>query len=142
MPFLFNMKAAEAAQRYIMALANETKTHYWISVVPRLQVDQEAFSKAVHRAEPRDLPAGSDRFDLARRNQHKDYNLSEINKPNAPVHPSNFKGTDLGPPWVIVRNPDGDAPPPRAAAKEAPKRQAPAGPLRRAAGDDRRAPNN
>ncbi len=141
LPFLFNMKADAAKARYVMGLHNENKTHFVISVVPRLTVDQEAFSKAfIWLSRETFLP---DRIGLISPDESstKDYTLTTI-KPNAVINPSNFKGVDPGPPWQIVRNPGGDAPAPKAAAKGAPKLQTPTGPLRRAAGDDRRAPNN
>src|SRR6185437_14621758 len=44
LPFLFNMKAAEAEARYEMTLVDETPRFFVISVNPLLKIDMESFS--------------------------------------------------------------------------------------------------
>ncbi len=145
LPFLFNMKAAEAEARYEMSLANEVKDAWIISVVPRLKMDREAFSKAfINLRRESHMP---DRIFLISPDgkSTKDFRLSEV-KTNKAVAASNFKGVNPGKPWQIVRDPGGDEPEPKAPGLT--KRQPPAPPPaangalppRRAAAGSRRAP--
>lgn len=110
LPFLFNMKAAEAEARYEMALVNEMPDCYVISVVPRLKIDLESFSKAFLKLSKSNyLP---DRIFLVSPDgkSTKNFTLTSV-KPNAAVASENFKGQVLGPPWTVVRNPGaGSAP--------------------------------
>ncbi len=46
LPFLFNMKAAEAKRRYSMTLVNQNDRDYLIGIVPNEQIDKDSFSKA------------------------------------------------------------------------------------------------
>jgi TIGR03009 family protein len=46
LPFLFNMKAAEAKQRYSMRLLKENEKQYLIGIVPLQEIDQSAFAQA------------------------------------------------------------------------------------------------
>lgn len=144
LPFLFNMKAAEAVARYEMALANEVKNSWVISVVPRLKMDQEAFSKAFINLRKSDhMP---DRIFLISPDgkSTKDFKLSEV-KTNQPVAPANFKGVNPGKPWQVVRDPGGDGPGPKGAGltKRQPPPDAPGGlPPRRTAVAPRRPPPN
>jgi TIGR03009 family protein len=113
LPFLFNMRAADAEARYTMSLVNETKDYYVVSVVPKLKIDLESFSKAFLKLNKQTfLP---DRIWLQSPNgkDSKDFTLTAV-RPNAPVMDENFKGKPLGPPWRVVRNPE-DAPGDRAA---------------------------
>src|SRR5262249_20438176 len=43
LPFLFNMKAAEAKKRYEMSLIREDPKYFLVMVKPRLREDQESF---------------------------------------------------------------------------------------------------
>jgi len=47
LPFLFNMKAAEARKRYGMTLLDQNKDWYRISIVPREEIDKDRFEVAV-----------------------------------------------------------------------------------------------
>jgi TIGR03009 family protein len=110
LPFLFNMKADEAEARYLMALINETKDYFTISVTPRLKIDQEAFSKAFIKLNRKTfLP---DRIFLLSPDgtSSKDFVLSGV-QANQPVRAENFKGVVLGKPWQVVRDPGGGADP-------------------------------
>jgi TIGR03009 family protein len=104
LPFLFNMKAADAEARYQMALVNETQDYFVISVVPRLQIDRESFLKAFLKLNRTTfLP---DRIYLVSPDgkSTKDFTLTAV-KPNAAVAPENFKGQTLPKPWTVVRDP-------------------------------------
>lgn len=111
LPFLFNMKAAEAEARYLMSIVSENKDYYQISVTPRLKVDQEAFSKAFLQLRiPSYLP---DRIYLVSPDgkSSKDFKLSNVKRNTVGVEmEENFKGKPLGKPWTIVRDPVGDGP--------------------------------
>jgi len=111
LPFLFNMKAADAEARYQMRLLNEVAEYFVISVVPNLRIDRESFSKAFLRLNRQTfLP---DRIWLVSPDGRstKSFTLTSV-RPNAAVAPENFKGQVLGPPWTVVRDPipAGDAP--------------------------------
>jgi TIGR03009 family protein len=115
LPFLFNMKAAEAEARYEMALIRETKTHCYIGVKPRLQVDQAAFSQASLSLNKANyylpdriiqlMPNGKDM---------KDFVLKEV-EPNKPVAEANFKGVRVKG-WSVRVNPQNDIAAPAPAA--------------------------
>ena len=49
LPFLFNMKAADAKQRYGMTLLDQTKDEYSIAIVPREEIDKQSFNQAFVR---------------------------------------------------------------------------------------------
>ena len=49
LPFLFNMKAADARQRYGMTLLDQTKDEYTIAIIPREEIDKQSFNKAFVR---------------------------------------------------------------------------------------------
>jgi TIGR03009 family protein len=46
LPFLFNMKAAEAKQRYLMTIREQNRTSYLIDVLPLIEQDRSVFSRA------------------------------------------------------------------------------------------------
>ncbi|MFO0910916.1 MAG: outer-membrane lipoprotein carrier protein LolA [Isosphaeraceae bacterium] len=118
LPFLFNMKAAEAEARYLMSLVNETPEYFVISVVPKLKIDLESFSKAFLKLNKKTfLP---DRIFLVSPDGRstKDFTLTSV-RPNAPVATANFKGQVLGKPWTVVRNPDAAGNPNGAPARDA-----------------------
>jgi TIGR03009 family protein len=109
LPFLFNMKAAEAKARYTMRLLREDPESYIISVVPKVEIDQESFSKAFVQLDRKFLlptriyllsPNGKD---------SKDFLLYDI-KPQANVEDANFQGVKAKG-WDLVRNPGGDGKP-------------------------------
>ncbi|MDR3639009.1 MAG: outer membrane lipoprotein-sorting protein [Isosphaeraceae bacterium] len=117
LPFLFNMKAAEAKARYTMRLLREDPTSYIIDVVPKVEIDQESFSKAFVQLDRKYLlptrvyllaPNGKD---------SKDFMLYDI-KPQAKVEDANFQGQEVKG-WQIVHNPGGDGKPQNVPAKDA-----------------------
>ncbi len=121
LPFLFNMKKAEALARYEMVLVKESpeQKSYIISVTPKQTIDQESFSKAFVVLDMEFLlpkriflisPNGKD---------SKDYQLNDI-KPNIKVSDANFqpvvpmkaaKVDGKVQPWKVDRNPGGDVRP-------------------------------
>jgi TIGR03009 family protein len=46
LPFLFNMRAADARQRYGMRIFKQNENEYLISIVPNEEIDKQSFSKA------------------------------------------------------------------------------------------------
>ncbi|WP_165245993.1 outer-membrane lipoprotein carrier protein LolA [Paludisphaera soli] len=128
LPFLFNMKAEEAKQRYQIGLvATKDDKTYGVNIKPKLDVDKESFSQAFVQLDRRYMlpirivlisPDGKSR---------KDFQLDPV-KPNAAVKDENFQGKEF-PKWKVVRNPAGeDRPrnaPPASAARPAPAQSAP-----------------
>jgi TIGR03009 family protein len=111
LPFLFNMRAREAKQRYQMSLVSETPTAYVVSVRPLLSIDQESFSKAFVQLQKSNHLLPSRIYLVAPDGtSSQDYRLSNL-KPNAPVMDENFQGKVIGPPWTVVRNPGPDGQP-------------------------------
>ena len=47
LPFLFNMKAADAKQRYSMTLMEQDDKEYKIGIIPMEEIDKESFRKAI-----------------------------------------------------------------------------------------------
>lgn len=138
LPFLFNMKAADAKKRYHMSLISEDAETYGVKITPKLEVDQASFSTALVQLDRKYLLPVRIFLQSPDGKSQKDFQLSGI-RPNAEVAKDVFVGkTD--PSWKVVRNPDGDArtgagvarsakaagqaPPPAAAARPsaAPKR--------------------
>jgi TIGR03009 family protein len=105
LPFLFNMRAAEAKKRYAMYLKGEDKTRYLVMIKPLLQADQDTFSTAwIYLHKESLLPT---RVCLVAPDGQstKDFWMSRIaaNKPVKEIYfqgiaPKNFK---------IIRNPGG-----------------------------------
>ncbi len=107
LPFLFNMRADDARQRYQMTLMSEDEKSYGACIKPKLKEDQESFSLAYVNLDRKYLlpiriimlsPDGKSK---------KDFRLGPM-YPNRQVNDKNFEGKPLGPPWKIVRNPTGE----------------------------------
>jgi TIGR03009 family protein len=109
LPFLFNMRAADAQQRYEMTLVGGDNEKHLVMIKPLLQQDQETFSTAwVYLNKEYLLPTRI--FLLAPNGKMtKDFHLSQI-KPNKPVDPRLFVGVNPGNQFKIERNPGGPAP--------------------------------
>ena len=118
LPFLFDLKAAEAEARYEMVLLSETPAHCVIGVKPRLQIDQEAFSQAFLKLNKENyfLPS---RITLLMPNEKdtKDFVLTKV-EPNKSVPDVNFKGV-LVKGWKVRRDPQKDIAAPAPAASPA-----------------------
>ena len=109
LPFLFNMRAADAQQRYAMTLDGQDKNKYLVKIKPLLQQDQDTFSVAwIYLDKQFLLPTRI--FLLAPNGKMtKDFHLSQI-KPNQKVDPRLFVGVNPGNQFKIERNPGGPAP--------------------------------
>jgi len=103
LPFLFNMRAAEAEARYQMSVLRETSEYSVISVLPRLNIDKESFQQAFLQLNRSTyLPM---RIVLISPNgkARKDFTLSEVHE-NVKIPPENFQGRPLPKPWQVVRD--------------------------------------
>jgi TIGR03009 family protein len=109
LPFLFNMRAADAQKRYEMELKGQDNNKYLVKIKPLLPQDQETFSIAwVYLDKEFLLPTRI--FLLAPNGKMtKDFQLSQI-KPNQKVDPRLFVGVNPGNQFKIERNPGGPAP--------------------------------
>jgi TIGR03009 family protein len=108
LPFLFNMRAAEAKQRYEMVLQGQDEKKYLVMIKPLLPEDKDSFSLAwVYLDKGYLLPTRI--YLLAPdRKSSKDFQLSDIHA-NDPVKERYFVGVDPGKPWKVERNPGGEA---------------------------------
>jgi TIGR03009 family protein len=111
LPFLFNMKADKAKQRYKMNLLSENDLGAWIQILPLEKIDQESFSKVyVLLNKQKFLP---DRLILWAPNgkDTQDYKFKTI-KMNSNIDVTNFEGKIPATGWDVVRNPAGTQPAP------------------------------
>lgn len=106
LPFLFNMRAAEAMRRYAMQLTAEYENAYLVRVKPLLESDQSTFSHAWIYLEKEGLlptrivllgPDGQ---------STKDFTMTQIHA-NQPVKESYFKGVNPNNFFKVIRNPGG-----------------------------------
>lgn len=130
LPFLFNMRAAEAEARYTMSLVNQTADYWVISVVPKEKIDRESFSKAFLKLNRKTFLPDEIFLVSPDDKSTKRFYLEKV-RPNAKVNADNFKGKVLAAPWTVVRNPAageatpakvqraGNTPPPRPEASGA-----------------------
>jgi TIGR03009 family protein len=123
LPFLFQMRAAEAEARYVMNVISEGNEYFVIGVYPKLKIDQESFSQAFLQLNKSNYLPGRIKLISPNGKGTKDFKLSEV-QPNVKVEEANFKGVLLGAPWKVVRNPgegpEGGASGPRVGAQRAP----------------------
>ncbi|MBV8129045.1 MAG: hypothetical protein JO114_15465 [Planctomycetaceae bacterium] len=117
LPFLFNMHAEDARQRYQMSLISEDAKGYGVSITPKLQEDKESFSIAFVNLDRRFLLPVRIMLKSPDGKSLKDFRLGPM-YPNRVVNDKNFEGKPLGSPWKIVRNPAGEDRP-RAGANRA-----------------------
>jgi len=115
LPFLFNMKAEEAKKRYAIELMKpETMkdpdpNSYYVSIIPKLDVDRESFSQAFVRLDRSFMLPVQIILYAPNGKGTKNFTLNPV-KPNAAVNDENFVGK-VFPGWKVVRNPaGGDAP--------------------------------
>ncbi|MDX2038671.1 MAG: outer membrane lipoprotein-sorting protein [Isosphaeraceae bacterium] len=103
LPFLFNMKADEAKQRYHMQLLRENDQAYLIGVLPLLKEDASVFSQSYLQLNKKTfLP---DRLVLISPNgkDTQDYQFDAI-APNTAINPAFFKGAKIQG-WKEIYNP-------------------------------------
>ena len=130
LPFLFNMRAADAEARYLMSIVKETPEFYVLSVTPRLRIDQEAFSKAFLQLNRTTYLPVRIKLISPEGNNTKDYVLSDV-KRNTEVRPENFKGVVLAKPWQVLRDPGNEVAPARKVGGRPPQAAPRAGAARR-----------
>jgi TIGR03009 family protein len=110
LPFLFNMRAAEATQRYQMALQAEDRETYLVKILPLWDTDKQSFSVAwVYLDHDYLLPK---RIYLVSpdKKSTKDFRLSRI-RANQTVDAGKFVGkVPPGKGWKVERNPGGPEP--------------------------------
>jgi TIGR03009 family protein len=115
LPFLFNMKAQEAEQRYEMYYVGENQKYYAVKVHPRLKEDIGTFKSAyIYLDKTYLLPARILLSTPPDGRSTRDFTLEAIN-PNAEVKETFFKG-GVFKGWAVVKNPAGLAQQGRAAA--------------------------
>ncbi len=116
LPFLFNMRAAEANKRYQMTLQGEDEKSYLVKILPLLKEDQESFCIAWIYLDRKFLLPTRIFLVSPDKKSSKDYRLSNI-KANAKggVDPRKFVGV-VPPQWKVERNPAGE---PKAAQRPA-----------------------
>jgi TIGR03009 family protein len=107
LPFLFNMHASDARQRYEMRLISEDQKGYGVSIKPKLPEDKESFSIAFVQLDRDFLLPVRILMKSPDGKSQKDFSLGPM-FPNKVVNDKNFVGKPLGPPWKIVRNPAAD----------------------------------
>jgi TIGR03009 family protein len=107
LPFLFNMRAEDARQRYQMSLISEDAKGYGVSIKPKLQEDKESFSIAFVNLDRKYLLPVRIMLKSPDGKSLKDFRLGPM-YPNKAVNDKNFEGKPLGSPWKIVRNPAGE----------------------------------
>jgi len=107
LPFLFNMHAEDARQRYQMSLISEDAKGYGVSIKPKLPEDKESFSIAFVNLDRKYLLPVRILMKSPDGKSQKDFQLREM-YPNRVVNDNNFEGKPLGSPWKIVRNPAGE----------------------------------
>jgi TIGR03009 family protein len=103
LPFLFNMKAADARLRYNMSLLRENADAYLIEVLPLVQQDKEVFSKAYLQLSKKTfLP---DRLLLVSPNEkdRQDYQFSDV-LANQEIKPQFFEALAIKG-WKEIVNP-------------------------------------
>jgi TIGR03009 family protein len=107
LPFLFNMNASKAKQRYQMMLHSEDDKRYLVMLQPLLPEDKEMFSQAWLSLDKNYLLPTRIVLISPDGKTHQDFVLSDITA-NKPVKASYFKGIPLGKPWKVERNPGRD----------------------------------
>jgi TIGR03009 family protein len=110
LPFLFNMHAKDAENRYQMSLISEDEKAYGVKIVPRLPEDLQSFSVAFVNLDRNGLQPVSISMISPDGKSQKQFQLRKMNR-NAKVNEKNFEGKPLGPPWKTIRNPGGGDPP-------------------------------
>jgi TIGR03009 family protein len=109
LPFLFNMRADDAKKRYQMTLISEDEKSFGVSILPKLQVDKESFSRAFVKLDAKYLLPLRIVMVSPDRKSTKDFTLNPSQMyPNKPINEKNFEGRPLGPPWKVIRNPAGE----------------------------------
>ena len=134
LPFLFNMKAADARARYGMTLLAQTQRpdDYLIAIVPREDIDKDSFNRAfVYLNKKTFLPNVVILYPVGDKDK-QEFNFTLI-QPNKPIDDAYFHPPVNIPDWKLVRNEPQAAAANPAQPAPAQGRPAPAVPKRSAA---------
>jgi len=110
LPFLFNMKAAEARQRYSMTLINQDEKEYLIAVVPNELIDKEAFSKAFLWLNKETFLPGKLRLYPTQGEKELEEFRFKVIQPNKPMESRFFEPDLKMADWKVIHNPGGNDP--------------------------------
>jgi TIGR03009 family protein len=118
LPFLFNMKADEARQRYLMALHSQNEKRFLVKIKPLFQEEKERFSYAWISLD-RDFLLPTRIVLIAPDGKSsQDFHLSHP-RANLAVNQAFFTVVNPGKPWKVERNPGAGGPAKGANAKAA-----------------------
>jgi TIGR03009 family protein len=104
LPFLFNLRAQDAKNRYEMALQREDKQGYLVMVKPKLKDDAVVFSTAFILLDREFLLPTRIRLMAPDSKSYQDFTVSKIN-PNKEIPDRYFQGVKPGDGWRFERNP-------------------------------------
>ena len=105
LPFLFNMKAQEAKERYDMVLWSEDDKAYLVKVLPKSREEKERYSTTwIYLDRSYLLPTRIVRI-MTDKKSTQDFHLSHIEPNKTPVDPRFFKAVKPEDDWEVIRNP-------------------------------------
>jgi TIGR03009 family protein len=104
LPFLFNLRAGAAQQRYDMILHSENEDRFLVMIRPKLKDDAEVFSTAWVSLNREFLLPTRILLISPDKKSRQDFVLSKIN-PNKVIADRIFQGVNPGKPWKLERNP-------------------------------------
>ncbi len=107
LPFLFNMKAAEAKARYGMSVLKENDQEYLIRILPKEQIDRSSFEEAWLWLNKKDFLPNRLRLTEVGGKTRQDF-LFTVMRPNQTVADEYFQAT-ITPGWQVKRNTDDQA---------------------------------
>ena len=114
LPFLFNMKAADAKKRYGMTLLDQNTDWYLIAIVPREEIDKQSFSQAfVWLNKETFLPNKLFLIPIGEK-ERQEFRFTAIDR-NGKILDGLFNPVTNIPNWKINRNEPDVAPGPKAA---------------------------
>jgi len=104
LPFLFNMKAREAKERYEMVLVGQDVRNYLVKIKPLLLQEQERYSSAWIYLDRKFLLPTRIVLIAPDKKSSQDFTLSAI-RPNIQPDERFFKVVNPGKPWKVERDP-------------------------------------
>jgi TIGR03009 family protein len=113
LPFLFNMKAADAKKRYSMTLLNQDEKDYLIGIVPNEEIDKDSFSKAFLWLNKKSfLPDQLWLYTVGNKERQEFVFAGELNtiRANTPLDQKFFLDARF-PGWKAIENPNGNGAP-------------------------------
>ncbi len=107
LPFLFNMKAAEAKARYTMSVLKENDQEYLIHVLPIEQIDRKSFEYALLWLRKDNYLPSKLRLYLTDGNERQEFSFTAV-QANKVVPDEYFQpALKPGPGWQVKRNEEG-----------------------------------